>query len=61
MCAGSWPLPGPVEPIRFRMKERGVFEESSLDQYLKEISAYPLLTREQEFQVMQAEDARTTA
>jgi len=33
------------------MKEKGTFEESSLDQYLKEISAYPLLTREQEVEL----------
>jgi RNA polymerase primary sigma factor len=33
------------------MKERGAFEESSLDQYLKEISAYPLLSREQEVEL----------
>jgi RNA polymerase primary sigma factor len=32
----------------FSSDRRGTFEESSLDQYLKEISAYPLLTREQE-------------
>ena len=37
--------------MRFRMKEKGTFEESSLDQYLKEISAYPLLTREQEVEL----------
>ncbi len=37
--------------MRFRMKERGAFEESSLDQYLKEISAYPLLSREQEVEL----------
>jgi len=34
--------------MRFTMKEKGSFEESSLDQYLKEISAYPLLSREDE-------------
>jgi RNA polymerase primary sigma factor len=33
------------------MKEKGTFEESSLDQYLKEISAYPLLTREREVEL----------
>jgi RNA polymerase primary sigma factor len=32
----------------FSSDRRGTFEESSLDQYLKEISAYPLLTREDE-------------
>jgi RNA polymerase primary sigma factor len=32
----------------FNAGRRGAFEESSLDQYLKEISAYPLLTREDE-------------
>jgi len=37
--------------MRFRMKERGAFEESSLDQYLKEISAYPLLSREEEVEL----------
>jgi len=40
----------------FRMKGKGTFEEGSLDQYLKEISAYPLLTREQE--VALAEEIR---
>ena len=38
------------------MKGKGTFEEGSLDQYLKEISAYPLLTREQE--VALAEEIR---
>src|ERR671918_1157335 len=32
----------------FSSDRRGTYEESSLDQYLKEISAYPLLTREDE-------------
>ncbi len=35
----------------FNSERRGTFEESSLDQYLKEISAYPLLTREQEIEL----------
>jgi RNA polymerase primary sigma factor len=30
---------------------KGMYEESSLDQYLKEISAYPLLTREDEVEL----------
>jgi RNA polymerase primary sigma factor len=34
--------------MSFLSGRRGAYEESSLDQYLKEISAYPLLTREQE-------------
>jgi len=34
--------------MAFNTTRRPMFEESSLDQYLKEISAYPLLTREQE-------------
>jgi len=34
--------------MSFPTKERGSYEESSLDQYLKEISAYRLLTREEE-------------
>ncbi len=34
--------------MSFPTRERGSYEESSLDQYLKEISAYPLLTREEE-------------
>jgi RNA polymerase primary sigma factor len=34
--------------MSFTSGRRGAYEESSLDQYLKEISAYPLLTREQE-------------
>ncbi|MBI4543607.1 MAG: sigma-70 family RNA polymerase sigma factor [Gemmatimonadetes bacterium] len=33
------------------MSRRGTYDESSLDQYLKEISAYPLLTREQEVEL----------
>jgi RNA polymerase primary sigma factor len=36
--------------MRF-IKEKGSFEESSLDQYLKEISAYPLLSREDEIEL----------
>jgi RNA polymerase primary sigma factor len=32
----------------FSTSRRGTFEQSSLDQYLKEISAYPLLSREEE-------------
>jgi RNA polymerase primary sigma factor len=35
----------------FSSDRRGTFEESSLDQYLKEISAYPLLSREQEIEL----------
>jgi len=34
--------------MAFNSSRRGQYEESSLDQYLKEISAYPLLTREDE-------------
>ena len=34
--------------MKVRASRKSSFEESSLDQYLKEISAYPLLTREQE-------------
>jgi len=34
--------------MSFPTNRKGSFEESSLDQYLKEISAYPLLTREDE-------------
>jgi len=37
--------------MRFIAKEKSTFEESSLDQYLKEISAYPLLTREDEIEL----------
>ena len=37
--------------MAFNSGRRSVFEESSLDQYLKEISAYPLLTREQEVEL----------
>ncbi len=37
--------------MRFTTREKGSFEESSLDQYLKEISAYPLLSREQEIEL----------
>jgi len=32
----------------FSPSRRGTYEEGSLDQYLREISAYPLLTREEE-------------
>ncbi len=35
----------------FNSSRRQAHEESSLDQYLKEISAYPLLTREQEVEL----------
>jgi len=35
----------------FNSSRRPMFEESSLDQYLKEISAYPLLKREQEVEL----------
>jgi RNA polymerase primary sigma factor len=34
--------------MRFSARDKSSFEESSLDQYLKEISAYPLLKREEE-------------
>src|SRR5438067_8371536 len=34
--------------MSFTANRRGMYEESSLDQYLKEISAYPLLKREDE-------------
>ncbi len=37
--------------MSFTSSRRGLYEESSLDQYLKEISAYPLLTREQEVEL----------
>ncbi len=37
--------------MSFTTSHRGTYEESSLDQYLKEISAYPLLTREQEVEL----------
>jgi RNA polymerase primary sigma factor len=37
--------------MRFSAREKGSFEESSLDQYLKEISAYPLLRREDEVEL----------
>jgi len=37
--------------MSFPTKERGSYEESSLDQYLKEISAYRLLTREEEIEL----------
>src|ERR671918_1473372 len=34
--------------MSFNTTRKGTYEESSLDQYLKEISAYPLITREEE-------------
>ncbi|MGH7501863.1 MAG: sigma-70 family RNA polymerase sigma factor [Longimicrobiales bacterium] len=34
--------------MSFPNRDRGSYDETSLDQYLKEISAYPLLSREQE-------------
>jgi RNA polymerase primary sigma factor len=34
--------------MSFNPTRKGTYDESSLDQYLKEISAYPLLTREDE-------------
>lgn len=37
--------------MAFNSSRRPTFEESSLDQYLKEISAYPLLKREEEVQL----------
>jgi len=37
--------------MRFSARDRSSFEESSLDQYLKEISAYPLLKREEEVEL----------
>jgi len=37
--------------MKVRGSRKSSFEESSLDQYLKEISAYPLLTREQEVEL----------
>ena len=39
--------------MNFITTRKGMFEESSLDQYLKEISAYPLLTREDEVDLAQ--------
>src|SRR5687767_13102032 len=39
--------------MSFTTNRRGMYEESSLDQYLKEISAYPLLTREDEVYLAQ--------
>ena len=39
--------------MSFTANRRGMYEESSLDQYLKEISAYPLLTREDEIELEQ--------
>ncbi|MFS8638503.1 MAG: RNA polymerase sigma factor RpoD/SigA, partial [Gemmatimonadota bacterium] len=37
--------------MSFNTSRKQAYEESSLDQYLKEISAYPLLTREQEIEL----------
>jgi RNA polymerase primary sigma factor len=37
--------------MSFTTGRKGAYEESSLDQYLKEISAYPLLAREEEVQL----------
>jgi RNA polymerase primary sigma factor len=37
--------------MSFNATRKGAFEESSLDQYLKEISAYPLLAREDEVEL----------
>ena len=39
--------------MKVRSSRKSSFEESSLDQYLKEISAYPLLTRELEVELAQ--------
>jgi RNA polymerase primary sigma factor len=39
--------------MSFTASRRGMYEESSLDQYLKEISAYPLLKREDEIELAQ--------
>lgn len=39
--------------MSFVTTRRGAYEESSLDQYLKEISAYPLLSREAEIGLAQ--------
>jgi RNA polymerase primary sigma factor len=39
--------------MSFTTTRRGMYEESSLDQYLKEISQYPLLTREDEIDLAQ--------
>jgi RNA polymerase primary sigma factor len=41
----------PERRMRFNAREKSTFEESSLDQYLKEISAYPLLTRDDEVEL----------
>src|SRR5918996_2224523 len=38
----------PERRMSFNPTRKGAYEESSLDQYLKEISAYPLLRREDE-------------
>jgi RNA polymerase primary sigma factor len=37
--------------MSFNATRKGTYDESSLDQYLKEISAYPLLTREDEVEL----------
>jgi RNA polymerase primary sigma factor len=37
--------------MSFNPTRKGTYDESSLDQYLKEISAYPLLTREDEVEL----------
>ncbi|MBX6362993.1 MAG: sigma-70 family RNA polymerase sigma factor [Gemmatimonadetes bacterium] len=37
--------------MSFTKLQKGTFEESSLDQYLKEISNYPLLSREEEVEL----------
>ncbi|HUF49426.1 MAG TPA: sigma-70 family RNA polymerase sigma factor [Longimicrobiales bacterium] len=37
--------------MSFNATRKGMYEESSLDQYLKEISAYPLLAREDEVEL----------
>src|SRR5688500_16708795 len=39
--------------MSFTTNRRGMYEESSLDQYLKEISQYPLLKREDEIDLAQ--------
>jgi RNA polymerase primary sigma factor len=39
--------------MSFTSRRKGSYDESSLDQYLKEISAYPLLSREEEVALAQ--------
>jgi RNA polymerase primary sigma factor len=39
--------------MSFNTTRKGMYDESSLDQYLKEISAYPLLKREDEVELAQ--------